>query len=180
MDVQEMLGGGLLSAYCGKFSPSDCKGVQIGTDEHCVQTILVFLQASVRHFSVAKLAFYYSEYVLHLTANGRFAVFDVPFPVDCVVTRSGHTPGAAADTKINVCKMRILFDFGTFLSTNIGRISIHDIIIFTEQFGCFGYVMLICPSDCHCVYQSAAGIYTNMALHPKSPFIALLRRFPLG
>ena len=100
------------------------KGVQIGTGEHCVQTILVFLQASVRHFSVAKLAFYYSEYVLHLTANGRFAVFDVPFQVDCVVTHSGQTPGAAADTKINVCKMRILFDFGTFLNTNIGRISL--------------------------------------------------------
>lgn len=42
------------------------KGVQIGTGEHCVQTILVFLQASVRHFSVAKLAFYYSQKRLYL------------------------------------------------------------------------------------------------------------------
>ena len=82
MDVQEMLGGGLLSAYCGKFSPSDCKGVQIGTDEHCVQTILVFLQASVRHFSVAKLAFYYSEKRLYLPqCPGLFGLCEGLSPV---------------------------------------------------------------------------------------------------
>lgn len=55
-----------------------------------MQVILVFLQTSVRHFPVAELALYNPEYMFHFAADGGFAVFHVPFPVDCVVMHLGQ------------------------------------------------------------------------------------------
>ena len=101
MDVQEMLGGGLLSAYCGKFSPSDCKGVQIGTDEHCVQTILVFLQAAIRRLFIAELTLNNSKRVLHLTAHRGLSVLNISFPINCVIRHMRQFSGAEVNAVVD-------------------------------------------------------------------------------
>ena len=72
-----------------------------------MQTILVFLQASVRHFFVAKLALYNSECVFYFTTDGGFAFFDVSTSIDRVATDLRKAAGAAVHTEINFGKVLV-------------------------------------------------------------------------
>ena len=54
---------------CGKFSSGDGKRKQIGTSEHGVQSVLVFLQTTIHGFFVAELTLDDPERMLHLTSH---------------------------------------------------------------------------------------------------------------
>ena len=70
-------------------------------------------------FPVTELALDDPEYVFHLAAHRGFAVFDVAFPIDGVVTDFGKTAGAAVDAEVNLGKVFVVRDFGTILDTKI-------------------------------------------------------------
>lgn len=95
---------------CGKFSPGNSKGVQIGTGEHGVQTVLVLLQSPIHRFLVAELALDDSECVLHFAPNRGFAIFNVSFPVDGVVRYMRQFARTAVDAKINLCEVLVFCD----------------------------------------------------------------------
>ena len=70
--------------------------------------------------------------MLHLTADGRFSVLDIPLPVNRVVTDPGKAAGSAVDAEINVGKMLVVCDFGSLLHAKISGISIDDLVIFAQ------------------------------------------------
>ena len=86
---------------CGKFPPCDGKHIQIRAGEHGIQSVLVFLQTAIHGFLVAELTLDDPERVLYFAAHRGFAVFNIPFPVDCIVADLGETAGAAVNTEIN-------------------------------------------------------------------------------
>ena len=61
---------------CGESSPGDCKGVQIGTGEHGVQTVFVFRQSAVHRFLIAELTLDDPKCVLYLTAHRGLAALN--------------------------------------------------------------------------------------------------------
>ena len=79
---------------CGKFSSGDGKRIQIRAGEHGVQSVLVFPQSAIHCFLIAELTLDDPKRVLHPTAQRRFAVFNVAFPVNRVVADPGKTAGA--------------------------------------------------------------------------------------
>ena len=85
---------------CGTFSSGDGKRIQIRAGEHGVQPILVLPQSAIHCFLIAELTHDNPKRVLHPTAQRRFAVFNVAFPVNSVVTDPGKTPEAAVNTGI--------------------------------------------------------------------------------
>ena len=85
---------------CGKFSSGDGKRIQIRAGEHGVQSVLVFLQTTIHSFLVAELTLDDPERVLYFAAHRGFAVFNVAFSVNSVVTDPGKTAGAAVNTEI--------------------------------------------------------------------------------
>ena len=85
---------------CGKFSSGNGKRIQIRAGEHGVQPILVLPQSAIHCFLIAELTHDNPKRVLHPTAQRRFAVFNVAFPVNSVVTDPGKTPEAAVNTGI--------------------------------------------------------------------------------
>ena len=89
-----------VSAY-GEFSPGHGKCIQIGTSEHSVQSVLVFLQTTIHGFPVAELTLDDPERVLYFAAHRGFAVFNITLPVNRVVTDPGKTAGAAVNAEIN-------------------------------------------------------------------------------
>ena len=86
---------------CGKFSSGHSKRIQIGTSEHGVQSVLVFLQTTIHGFLVAKLTLDDPERVLYFAAHRGFAVFNITLPVNRVVADPGKTAGAAVNAVIN-------------------------------------------------------------------------------
>ena len=86
---------------CGKFSSGDGKRIQIGTSEHGVQSVLVFLQTTIHGFPVAELTLDDPEHVLNFAAHRGLAVFDITLPVNRVVTDPGKTAGTAVNAEIN-------------------------------------------------------------------------------
>ena len=64
-----------VSGY-GEFSPGYGKRIQIGTSEHGVQSVLVFLQTTIHGFLVAELTLDDPERVLYFAAHRGFAVFN--------------------------------------------------------------------------------------------------------
>ena len=86
---------------CGEFSPCHGKRIQIGTSEHGVQSVLIFLQTTIHGFLIAELTFDDTERVLYFAAHCGFAVFNITLPVNRVVTDPGKTAGAAVNTEIN-------------------------------------------------------------------------------
>ena len=86
---------------CGKFSSGDGKRIQIGTSEHGVQSVLVFLQTTIHGFPVAELTLDDPERVLYFAAHRGLAVFDITLPVNRVVTDPGKTAGTAVNAEIN-------------------------------------------------------------------------------
>lgn len=97
--------------------------------------------------------------MLHFAANGRFAILNVPFPVDGFVTYFGQARRTAIDAKINVGEMLILLDFRALLDAQISGISVYNLVIFPEQIGGLRDVMLVCRRNRDRMNQSAAGIY---------------------
>ena len=89
-----------VSGY-GEFSPGYGKRIQIGTSEHGVQSVLVFLQTTLHGFLVAELTLDDPERVLYFAAHRGFAVFNITLPVNRVVTDPGKTAGAAVNAEIN-------------------------------------------------------------------------------
>ena len=89
-----------VSGY-GEFSPGYGKRIQIGTSEHGVQSVLVFLQTTIHGFLVAELTLDDPERVLYFAAHRGFAVFNITLPVNRVVTDPGKTAGAAVNAEIN-------------------------------------------------------------------------------
>lgn len=89
-----------VSGY-GEFSPGYGKRIQIGTSEHGVQSVLVFLQTAIHGFPVAELTLDDPERVLYFAAHRGFAVFNITLPVNRVVTDPGKTAGAAVNAEIN-------------------------------------------------------------------------------
>ena len=89
-----------VSGY-GEFSPCHGKRIQIGTSEHSVQSVLVFLQTTIHGFPVAELTLDDPECVLYFAAHRGFAVFNITLPVNRVVTDPGKTAGAAVNAEIN-------------------------------------------------------------------------------
>ena len=85
---------------CGKFSLRDGKRIQIRAGEHGVQPIRILPQSATHCFVIAELTLDNPKRVLHLTAQRRFAVFNVAFSVNSVVTDPGKTAGAAVNTEI--------------------------------------------------------------------------------
>lgn len=57
-----------VSGY-GEFSPGHGKRIQIGTSEHGVQSVLVFLQTTIHGFPVAELTLDDPERVLYFAAH---------------------------------------------------------------------------------------------------------------
>ena len=86
---------------CGKCSSGDGKCIQIGTSEHSVQSVLVFLQTTIHGFPVAELTLDDPKRVLYFAAHRGFAVFNITLPVNRVVTDPGKTAGAAVNAEIN-------------------------------------------------------------------------------
>ena len=70
---------------CGKFPPCDGKHIQIRAGEHGIQSVLVFLQTAIHGFLVVELTLYDPKCVFNLTSHRGLAVFNVSFPVNCVV-----------------------------------------------------------------------------------------------
>ena len=87
---------------CGKFSSGDGKRIQIRAGEHGVQPILVLHQSAIHRFLITELTFDDPKRMLHLTAHRGFAVFNIPFPVDCIVADLGETAGAAINAEVNL------------------------------------------------------------------------------
>ncbi|MDD6050545.1 MAG: WYL domain-containing protein [Clostridiales bacterium] len=57
--------------------------------------------------------------MFHLAAYRGFTIFNEAFPIDGIVTDFGKTVGTAVDPEINLGKVFIVHDFGTFLDTKI-------------------------------------------------------------
>ena len=89
-----------VSAY-GEFSPGHGKCIQIGTSEHSVQSVLVFLQTAIHCFLIAELTLDNPERVLYFAAHRGFAVFNITLPVNSVVADPGKAAGAAVNAEIN-------------------------------------------------------------------------------
>ena len=66
-------------------SPGHRKHVEIGAREHGIKSILIFHQAPIPGFCVAKLALDDTKCVLHLAANREFAVLDQALPINGTV-----------------------------------------------------------------------------------------------
>ena len=84
------------------------------------------------------------EYMLDLAANGRFAMLNIPFPINRMITYFRQTLRTAVDSKINTGKVLVLLNFEAFLNTKIAGISINDFVIFSNQIYSFGNIMLVC------------------------------------
>lgn len=52
----------------------------------------VNMQSFWRAKAIVKLALYNLEYVARFTANGRFVIFDISFPINLIVTYLRHKP----------------------------------------------------------------------------------------
>ena len=89
-----------VSGY-GEFSPGHGKRIQIGTSEHGVQSVLVFLQTTIHGFPVAELTLDDPERVLYFAAHRGFAVFNITRPANRVVADPGKTAGTAVHAEIN-------------------------------------------------------------------------------
>ena len=87
---------------CGEISPDDGQIVQVGAGEHGIQPILVLHQSTIHRLAVPELTLNDSEGVLYLAAHRGFAVFNVAFPVDGMVTYFGETAGTAVNTEVNL------------------------------------------------------------------------------
>ena len=90
-----------MSGY-GEFSSGDGKRIQIGTSEHSVQSVLVFLQTTIHGFLVSELTLDDPERMLYFAAHLRFAVFNITLPFDRVVTDLGKTAGTAVNAEVNL------------------------------------------------------------------------------
>ena len=67
-----------------------------------MQSILIFLETTVRRFFVAKLAFYNAKCMLHFATDRRFAIFNITIPVDSVVRYLRQSVGAPATLAFRV------------------------------------------------------------------------------
>lgn len=89
-----------LSHASRRLRPGDCQCIEIRSGKHGIQSILIFLHATVTGFPVPKLSFNNSEHVLCFTADGGFALSDAARPVDCMVAHFGKPAGAEIDAVI--------------------------------------------------------------------------------
>ena len=85
-----------------EFSPGDSKRIQIRASEHGVKPILVFHQSAIHCFLVAELALDDPKRVLYLAAYRGFAVFNIPFPVDCVIRNMRQLAGSAVNAETHL------------------------------------------------------------------------------
>ena len=109
-----------VSGY-GEFSPGHGKCIQIGTSEHSVQAVLVFLQTTIHGFPVAELTLYEPELVLHFAVYCGFAMFNITLPVNRVVADPGKTAGAPINVEFNFSKMLIVLFSGTFPNPGLSQ-----------------------------------------------------------
>ena len=84
-----------------QLSSSNGKSIEVRAGKHSIQSILVFLQAPISNFSVPKLAFDDSEYVLHFATDRGFLLFNITGPIDGVITYFGKSAGTQVDTVVD-------------------------------------------------------------------------------
>ena len=99
-------------------------------------------------------------------------MLNIPFPINRMITYFGQTLRTAVNSKINTGKVLVLLNFEAFLNTKIAGISINDFVIFSNQIYSFGNIMLVCRRNRDGMNQTASGVYANMALHAKAPYVA--------
>ena len=90
-----------LLSCLAELSPSNGQRIEVRAGKQSIQSILVFLQAPISNFSVPKLAFDDSEYVLHFASDRGFLLFNITCPVDGVVAYSGESAGTQVDAVVN-------------------------------------------------------------------------------
>lgn len=115
--------------------------------------------------------------MLHFAADRRFAVFKIPLPVNCVVGNMSQMPGTAVDSEVNPGIVLVVCNLRTFLDAEVTRIAVDHLVILSKQCCSLGNVVLIGCGNPNRVNQSAAGIYTDVALHAELslvPFLCLM------
>ena len=75
--------------------------VKVGTDKQRQKTIAVLLQTAINRFGIAKLLLNDSENMLDLTANWRFSVVNVTFPVEKELGSIGYTAQTTDNTIVD-------------------------------------------------------------------------------
>lgn len=105
-----------------------------------------------------------------LTADRRFAILDVSFPVIDIYI--WQTIGSIVDSEINVGKMPILLNFRPLPDTRTAGISIHNLISAGQIYN-LRNIMPVCWGSGNCINRTAACIYADIALHAKPIFTSL-------
>lgn len=107
-----------------------------------MQSVEVFLQPPVDDLPESKDVLYDAVRMLHLTAYGGFAAFNIPFPVNGIVGDFGQTARPAVDPVFDGRKVRVLFDFIPALDPQIGAVSVDHLVILAQQFRRYGNIMI--------------------------------------
>ena len=114
--------------------------------------------------------------ILHLAADTRLVVFQGSEPektrafLPAILTIWLLPVG----TKIYFRHIGIIYNILMFTDRAICRISVYDMVIFTNQFCCNLGIMNIGCRNVYCVNVSASCVYANMQLGSEIPLISLL------
>lgn len=93
-----------------------------------------FSSSPVTNFPVSKLAFNDAKNVLHLAADGGFALLNPACPINGVVAHGGNAARTKIDSVINGGQALVMCRFRVLLEPQIGGITVYNFVIFPDQF----------------------------------------------
>ena len=105
---------------------------QIGTRKQHIQLVEIFRKSTISNFSKAKCVFDNFKSMFYFATYSGFSVFNVTFPVNRMIRYLRQAFRTAADAKIDLTKMFVVFDFIPFLNSNISAVSICNMIVLPQ------------------------------------------------
>lgn len=114
--------------------------------------------------------------VLHFAADGGLAFLNVACPVNGVVAYGGNAAGTKIDAVINGGQMLVMCHFRTHLESQIGGITIYDLVIFPDQLRGHRHIVDIGGSDFYRVDIARSSVRAHMVFHPKPLRVPFLGR----